>query len=97
MKKLTQVYYKGECYYVVENDQKILCAINKKYVKNGVLTKHLNGFDMLVDIDKNTLPDMINRIKHHVEIELFVALHNLSYNNENDVRKIVEFSMSLPF
>ena len=98
MEKLTKVHYKGKSFVVVSNEQGILCAIDTKYLDGqGRLTTCLNGLQMLVDQKENTLPAMINRIKHHVEIEIFVAENKLSFYNENDMRKLLEFSHTLPF
>lgn len=66
--------YKGRVFTIAERDEDgILVAIENKYIdKNGRLTKSLNGFNLLADRRRNTIPEIIERIYETVDYEEFM-------------------------
>lgn len=67
--------YKGRVFTIGERKSDgILVAIEDIYIdENGRLTKSLNGFNLLADRRKNTVPEIIERIYEKVDYEEFMA------------------------
>lgn len=70
--------YKGRKFVIGErHSDGILVAIEDKFIdEQGRLTQTLYGFTLLVDKNKNTIPDIINRIYEKVDYEEFIEQSN---------------------
>lgn len=86
-------HYRGEDFVIVrESKDGVIRAINYKYIKNGVLTQALNGLDMYCDPDRNTLPEIIERINHDLDLRAFFAERriNMADLTKDDVAMITK-------
>ena len=84
--------YKGRKFVIGErHSDGILVAIEDKFIdKDGKLTQTLYGFSLLVDRNKNTIPDIINRIYEKVDFEEFMEQQN-PQTEEEKLRLTGEF------
>ena len=83
MKVLTKVYaYKDKRYVIAKNNDGIIMAIDYKYInEDGVLTQELNGLQMFVDVDRNTVPEIIERINRYTDWCEYTKEHNVDLSN----------------
>jgi hypothetical protein len=87
-------HYKGHEYAIIQGlHDGIIRAIDYKYLDdNGLLIKPLNGLQMFCDHRANTVPQILERIKDHIDWEEYVAEHNLSEaDQEVFVKACVDF------
>lgn len=76
--------YRGKEYTIVKDDDGYTKAIDHIYLdKNGCLMQQLNGIQMFVDVNDQSLRGILNRIKDHLDFEAYME-ENL-VNIEDDV------------
>lgn len=85
-------HYRDHDFFIATGEDGVARAIDYKYIKNGVLTQELNGLDMYCDPDRNTLPEIIERINYSLDLRAFFAERriNMAGLTKNDVEKITK-------
>lgn len=86
-------HYRGHDFWIGTGDDGVARAIDYKYIKNGVLTQALNGLDMYCDPDRNTLPEIIDRINYSLDLNAYLDEHNIEREcSEPLIRAIIAFN-----
>ena len=85
-------HYRGHNFWISTGDDGVARAIDYKYIKNGVLTQELNGLQMYCDHERNTVPEIIERINHDLDLRAFFAERriNMADLTRDDVEKITK-------
>lgn len=85
-------HYRGEDFVIVrESKDGVIRAINYKYLdERGVLKQKLNGLQMYCDHERNTVPEIIERINHDLDLRAFFAERriNMADLTKDDVAMI---------
>ena len=86
-------HYRDHDFFIATGEDGIARAIDYKYIKNGVLTQALNGLDMYCDPDRNTLPEIIDRINYGLDLNAYLDEHNIEREcSEQLIRAIIAFN-----
>ena len=86
-------HYRDHDFFIATGEDGIARAIDYKYIKNGVLTQALNGLDMYCDPDRNTLPEIIDRINYSLDLNAYLDEHNIEREcSEQLIRAIIAFN-----
>lgn len=87
-------HYRGEDFVIVrESKDGVIRAINYKYLdERGVLKQPLNGLQMYCDHERNTVPEIIERINHDLDLRAFFAERriNMADLTKDDVAMITK-------
>ena len=85
-------HYRDHDFFIATGEDGVARAIDYKYIKNGVLTQELNGLDMYCDPDRNTLPEIIERINYSLDLRAFFAERriNMADLTKDDVAMITK-------
>lgn len=94
MKILCKCYhYRDHDFFIATGEDGVARAIDYKYIKNGVLTQALNGLQMYCDPDRNTLPEIIDRINYSLDLNAYLDEHNIEREcSEQLIRAIIAFN-----
>ena len=86
-------HYRDHDFFIATGEDGVARAIDYKYIKNGVLTQVLNGLDMYCDPDRNTLPEIIDRINYSLDLNAYLDEHNIEREcSEQLIRAIIAFN-----
>ena len=86
-------HYRDHDFFIATGEDGIARAIDYKYIKNGVLTQALNGLQMYCDPDRNTLPEIIDRINYSLDLNAYLDEHNIEREcSEQLIRAIIAFN-----
>jgi hypothetical protein len=88
-------HYRGEDFVIVrESKDGVIRAINYKYLdERGVLKQKLNGLQMYCDHERNTVPEIIERINHDLDLNAYLDEHNIEREcSEQLIRAIIAFN-----
>lgn len=85
MKTLLKCFaYRGKEYTIVKDDDGYTKAIDFDYIDDsGHLTQRLNGIQMFVDLNDQSLNGILNRIKDHLDFNAYIE--EAMINIEDDV------------
>lgn len=86
-------HYRGHDFWIGTGDDGVARAIDYKYIKNGVLTQELNGLQMFCDPDRNSLPEIIERINYSLDLWAYLDEHNIKREcSEELIKAIIIFN-----
>ena len=86
-------HYRGQDFWIGTGDDGVARAINYKYIKDGVLTQELNGLQMFCDPDRNSLPEIIERINYSLDLNAYLDEHNIKREcSEELIKAIIAFN-----
>lgn len=93
MKILCKCYhYRDHDFFIATGEDGVARAIDYKYIKNGVLTQALNGLQMYCDPDRNTLPEIIDRINYSLDLLAYLDEHHIDKSDKvATIKAIIAF------